>query len=156
MTAPDVDPWGRSERTRAVVRRLYSPIYRYWFRTRLEGPENIPATGGALLVANHAGALPVDASLLVHGIETAIGFHVGCLAGQLLILDLTPKPGRIVPGAQMMLPGAVVQAVGNLPEQHQILDAKIEDTVWSAKEEAALGPEIALGVFARVTPVHLA
>jgi 1-acyl-sn-glycerol-3-phosphate acyltransferase len=69
----DVDPWGRSERTRAVVRRLYSPIYKYWFRTQLEGVENIPATSGALLVANHAGVLPVDASLLLHGIETAIG-----------------------------------------------------------------------------------
>lgn len=73
MTVPDVDPWGRSERTRAVVRRLYSPIYRYWFRTQLEGLDQIPAASGALLVANHAGALPVDATLLVHGIETAIG-----------------------------------------------------------------------------------
>ena len=29
----DVDEWGRSERTRAVARALYEPIYSKWFRT---------------------------------------------------------------------------------------------------------------------------
>jgi 1-acyl-sn-glycerol-3-phosphate acyltransferase len=73
VTGSDVDAWGRSERVRAVVRRLSSPIYRGWFRVAIEGLARIPATGGALLVANHAGALPVDGALLVHGIEQATG-----------------------------------------------------------------------------------
>jgi 1-acyl-sn-glycerol-3-phosphate acyltransferase len=65
----DVDEWGRSERTRAVARSLYEPIYSKWFRTEWEGLEKIPVEGGALLVANHAGAIPSDAPVIMHGIE---------------------------------------------------------------------------------------
>ncbi len=65
----DVDEWGRSERTRAVARALYEPIYSRWFRTEWEGLEKIPGDGGALLVANHAGAIPSDAPVIMHGIE---------------------------------------------------------------------------------------
>jgi 1-acyl-sn-glycerol-3-phosphate acyltransferase len=68
----DVDEWGRSERTRARLRKLYDPIYRRWFRVEWEGLEHIPRTGGALLVANHAGAVPTDAPLLMHGVETEL------------------------------------------------------------------------------------
>jgi 1-acyl-sn-glycerol-3-phosphate acyltransferase len=69
----DIDAWGRSDRVRAVVRRLSAPMYRVWFRVSFEGLDRIPASGGALLVANNAGALPVDGALLVHGIEQATG-----------------------------------------------------------------------------------
>ena len=69
----DVDAFGRSERARAVARRLFGPIYRSWFRVEWEGLEHIPATGGALLVANHAGAIPPDAPVILHGIETELG-----------------------------------------------------------------------------------
>jgi 1-acyl-sn-glycerol-3-phosphate acyltransferase len=68
----DVDEWGRSERTRAVVRSLYEPVYSKWFRTEWEGLEKIPTEGGALLVANHAGAMPSDAPVIMHGIETEL------------------------------------------------------------------------------------
>ncbi|WOC11724.1 lysophospholipid acyltransferase family protein [Gordonia sp. MP11Mi] len=37
------------------------PIYQNWFRVEVTGVENLPTTGGALLVANHAGSIPVDA-----------------------------------------------------------------------------------------------
>ena len=65
----DVDEWGRSERTRALTRTLYEPIYSRWFRTEWEGLEKVPTDGGALLVANHAGAIPSDAPVIMHGIE---------------------------------------------------------------------------------------
>ena len=65
----DVDEWGRSERTRALMRTLYEPIYSKWFRTEWEGLEKVPRDGGALLVANHAGAIPSDAPVIMHGIE---------------------------------------------------------------------------------------
>ncbi|HUW04202.1 MAG TPA: lysophospholipid acyltransferase family protein [Acidimicrobiales bacterium] len=68
----DVDEWGRSESFRAMVRRGYDPIYRNWFRAEWEGLENIPAEGGALLVSNHAAALPSDAPVIMHGIETEL------------------------------------------------------------------------------------
>ena len=68
----DVDEWGRSERVRQIVRRLYAPIYDKWFRVEWEGLEKIPRNGGALLVANHAGAIPSDAPVIIHGIETEL------------------------------------------------------------------------------------
>lgn len=65
----DVDEWGRSERVRTLARALYDPIYSKWFRAEWEGLEKIPTEGGALLVANHAGAIPSDAPVIMHGIE---------------------------------------------------------------------------------------
>ncbi len=65
----DVDEWGRSEHTRALARAVYEPIYSKWFRVEWDGLEKIPTEGGALLVANHAGAIPSDAPVIMHGIE---------------------------------------------------------------------------------------
>jgi 1-acyl-sn-glycerol-3-phosphate acyltransferase len=79
----DVDHWGRSERTRALVRRLYGPMYERWFRVEWEGLEHIPEEGGALLVSNHAGAIPSDAPAIMHGIETELGRPVYGLAEHL-------------------------------------------------------------------------
>jgi 1-acyl-sn-glycerol-3-phosphate acyltransferase len=76
----DVDGWGRSEHMRALVRRLYDPMYRYWFRVEWDGLEKIPTEGGALLIANHAGAIPSDAPAIMHGIETELGRPVYGLA----------------------------------------------------------------------------
>jgi 1-acyl-sn-glycerol-3-phosphate acyltransferase len=69
----DVDEWGRSEHTRAIARRIFGPLYDNWFRVEWEGLEKIPKTGGALLVANHAGAIPSDAPTIMHGVEVELG-----------------------------------------------------------------------------------
>ena len=69
----DVDEWGRSEHMRALLRRLYDPVYSRWFRVAWEGLEKIPTEGGALLVANHSGAIPSDAPVIMHGIEKELG-----------------------------------------------------------------------------------
>jgi 1-acyl-sn-glycerol-3-phosphate acyltransferase len=79
----DVDPWGRSERVRALARTLYDPLYRYWFRAEWEGLENIPTDGGALIVANHAAAIPSDAPVIMHGIEVELRRAVYGLAENL-------------------------------------------------------------------------
>lgn len=76
----DVDEWGRSEHMREIARRLYEPLYRHWFRVEWEGLEKIPRQGGALLVANHAGAIPSDAPVIMHGIEKELGRPVYGLA----------------------------------------------------------------------------
>ncbi len=75
----DVNEWGRSEHLREIARRLYDPVYRHWFRAEWEGLEKIPQ-GGALLVANHAAAIPSDAPVIMHGIETELGRPVYGLA----------------------------------------------------------------------------
>jgi 1-acyl-sn-glycerol-3-phosphate acyltransferase len=72
----DIDEWGRSQRVRDLTKALYDPLYKHWFRVEWEGMEHVPREGGALLVANHAGALPSDAPAIMHGIETELGRNV--------------------------------------------------------------------------------
>ncbi|HME76377.1 MAG TPA: lysophospholipid acyltransferase family protein [Mycobacterium sp.] len=53
----------------AIVRPLLRFFFRSWFRVEVSGVENLPETGAALVVANHAGVLPFDglmASVAVH------------------------------------------------------------------------------------------
>lgn len=73
LSAPDpersVDDWGRSERVVSLFEPLLNFYYRYWFRVETEGIENVPASGGALLVANHSGALPPDAPMVMQAIR---------------------------------------------------------------------------------------
>jgi 1-acyl-sn-glycerol-3-phosphate acyltransferase len=73
---PGVEPerrlndWGRSERVEgAFDRYVVDFYYRYWFRCEVEGIENVPAAGGALLVSNHSGALPPDAAMIGKAIK---------------------------------------------------------------------------------------
>src|SRR3954465_651057 len=73
---PGVEPertlndWGRSERIEGLYdRTLLDFYYRYWFRCEVEGIENVPSTGGGLLVSNHSGALPPDAPMIGKAIK---------------------------------------------------------------------------------------
>jgi len=79
----DVDEWGRSQHMRDILARLYDPIYERWFRVEWEGFDKIPREGGALMVANHAGAIPADAPSIMHGIERELGRPVYGLADQM-------------------------------------------------------------------------
>ena len=65
-----VTDWGRSDRVETLVdQTVVSFLYHYWFRCEVEGIGHVPATGGALLVSNHAGALPPDASMIAKAIQ---------------------------------------------------------------------------------------
>jgi 1-acyl-sn-glycerol-3-phosphate acyltransferase len=79
----DVDEWGRSEAVRRRLRQMFNPVYRQWFRVEWEGLEKIPLAGGALLVSNHAGAIPADAPVIMHGIEEELGRPVYGMADYL-------------------------------------------------------------------------
>ncbi|HEY9558220.1 MAG TPA: lysophospholipid acyltransferase family protein [Acidimicrobiales bacterium] len=79
----DVDEWGRSERMREVARAVYGPLYRTWHRVEWEGFDKLPREGGALLVSNHAGAIPSDAPSIMHGIETELARPVYGLADEI-------------------------------------------------------------------------
>jgi 1-acyl-sn-glycerol-3-phosphate acyltransferase len=78
----DVDEWGRSQHLRDVLAKLYDPIYDRWLRVEWEGFDKIPREGGALMVANHAGAIPADAPSIMHGIERELGRPVYGLADE--------------------------------------------------------------------------
>lgn len=56
------------------------PLFRSWFRTEVHGAENIPATGGAMVVANHAGTIAIDALM------TQVAVHDAHPAGRYLRL----------------------------------------------------------------------
>ena len=118
---PGVEPdrrltdWGRSERVEgAIDRTLYEFFYRYWFRCEVEGVENVPADGGALLVSNHSGALPPDAAMIGKAIREE---------------HTHPRPLNITvehffkgyPGFSMLLPkiGCVAAHPANV---HRLLD----------------------------------
>jgi 1-acyl-sn-glycerol-3-phosphate acyltransferase len=65
-----LDDWGRSERIEGLFdSTVYEFYYRVWFRCEVEGIANVPGTGGALLVSNHAGALPPDAAMITKAIR---------------------------------------------------------------------------------------
>ena len=62
-----------AELTEALLPAL-RPLYRKWFRVEVRGVENIPAVGGALVVANHSGTVPLDSlmtQLAVHDEHSA-------------------------------------------------------------------------------------
>jgi 1-acyl-sn-glycerol-3-phosphate acyltransferase len=65
-----VTDWGRSERLEALYdRTVLDLLYHVWFRCEVEGIEHVPSEGGALLVSNHAGALPPDAPMIAKAIK---------------------------------------------------------------------------------------
>lgn len=58
----EVDEFGFDpDLTEHVLLPPLRPLYDSWFRVETRGLEHVPDTGGALLVANHSGTLPLDA-----------------------------------------------------------------------------------------------
>jgi 1-acyl-sn-glycerol-3-phosphate acyltransferase len=61
-----VDEYGfDAEVTQRFFMTAIRPIAEKWFRIEVRGVENIPATGGALVVSNHSGTLPLDGLMTV-------------------------------------------------------------------------------------------
>ncbi|MEW2566188.1 lysophospholipid acyltransferase family protein [Streptomyces sp. NPDC047070] len=60
-----VDDFGFDpELTDEMILAPFRPLYEKYFRVTVEGLENVPDEGGALVVANHSGTLPLDALML--------------------------------------------------------------------------------------------
>lgn len=64
-----LDRWGRAPLD-PDQNGLFAKACRAWFRVEWEGLEHLPREGGALLVANHAGLMPVDGGVIQYGIES--------------------------------------------------------------------------------------
>ena len=61
----DVDEFGFDvDLTDNVLLSMLRPLYRSWFRVETRGLENVPDTGGALVVSNHSGTIPIDGLML--------------------------------------------------------------------------------------------
>ena len=59
-----MDPYGVSREHLVGLYQTLSLAYRHYFRVSVRGIENIPDKGGALLIGNHSGGVPVDAPLV--------------------------------------------------------------------------------------------
>ena len=117
---PGVEPdrrltdWGRSERLEGLFdRTLADFLFHLWFRCDVEGIENVPSVGGALLVSNQAGALPPGAAMVAKAIREE---HARARALHIAVEDLL----RSYPGMSMLLPklGCVAAHPANL---HRLL-----------------------------------
>jgi 1-acyl-sn-glycerol-3-phosphate acyltransferase len=49
--------------TEHVMLAAMRPLYERYFRVEARGLDNIPSTGGALVVANHSGTIPIDSMM---------------------------------------------------------------------------------------------
>jgi 1-acyl-sn-glycerol-3-phosphate acyltransferase len=59
------DRYGFSPQVAKLAFPLFYALYRFYFRVRSEGHENIPSEGPAVLAANHGGLLPFDAAMSI-------------------------------------------------------------------------------------------
>ncbi|WP_435599015.1 lysophospholipid acyltransferase family protein [Streptomyces anulatus] len=121
----DVDEFGYDEElTDQVLMSLLRPLADKYFRVEVKGIENIPSDGGALIVANHSGTLPLDGLMLqvaVHDHHPA-DRHLRLLAADLVfhlpvVNELARKAGHTLAcaeDAQRLLETGEI--VGVMPE----------------------------------------
>ncbi|MEV8345577.1 lysophospholipid acyltransferase family protein [Streptomyces niveus] len=104
----EVDEFGYDkELTDQVLMSLIRPLYENYFRVEVKGIENIPSDGGALVVSNHSGTLPLDGLMMqvaVHDNHPA-GRHLRLLAADLVFMlpvvnELARKAGHTLACAE--------------------------------------------------------
>ncbi len=80
-----VDDYGfDAEVTERFLMTALRPIARKWFRIEVAGIDNIPADGGALVVSNHSGTLPMDALMTLVTVHDHTGRHLRPLGADLV------------------------------------------------------------------------
>ncbi|MBW3664816.1 MAG: acyltransferase family protein [Actinobacteria bacterium] len=91
----DVDPFGLdTDFLDHVFLPLVRPLHRYYWRIRSIGAERIPE-GGALVVANHAGTLPIDGLMTKLDLYEQTGRHARELGADLVFrLPFSGHMGR--------------------------------------------------------------
>ncbi|MEU3253613.1 lysophospholipid acyltransferase family protein [Streptomyces sp. NPDC006997] len=85
----EVDDFGYdAELTDQVLMSLLRPMYEKYFRVEVKGVENIPSDGGALIVANHSGTLPLDGLMMQVAVHDhhPDGRHLRLLAADLVFV----------------------------------------------------------------------
>jgi 1-acyl-sn-glycerol-3-phosphate acyltransferase len=60
----EVDEWGYDPEVADAVKPFFQFLYSKYWRVQVNGIENIPEEGRALLVSNHSGQLPFDATMV--------------------------------------------------------------------------------------------
>ena len=118
-----VDEYGFDrEVTQQFLVTALRPIARRWFRVEVLGAENLPAHGGALVVSNHSGTVPIDGLMTAVSIHDHTGRFLRPLGADLvfklpIVGDLARKGGATLAcneDAERMLAGG--ELVGVWPE----------------------------------------
>jgi 1-acyl-sn-glycerol-3-phosphate acyltransferase len=118
-----VDEYGfDAEVTDRFLMTALRPLAEKWFRIDVTGAENIPTEGGALVVSNHSGTLPMDALMTLVTVHDATGRHLRPLGADLVfrmpvVSSMARKGGATLAcneDAERMLAGG--ELVGVWPE----------------------------------------
>ena len=121
----EVDEFGFDpDLTDNVLLNLIRPLYEKYFRVEARGLERVPNDGGALIVANHSGTLPLDALMTQVALwdHHPVGRHLRMLAADVVFTmpyvgSYARKAGHTLacnPDALRLLAGGEV--VGVWPE----------------------------------------
>jgi 1-acyl-sn-glycerol-3-phosphate acyltransferase len=119
----DVDDYGFDrELTERFFMAALRPVAEKWFRLEVRGLENIPAEGGALVVSNHSGTVPLDGLMTMLTVHDHAGRFLRPLGADLvfklpLVSSLARKGGATLActeDAERMLSGG--ELVGVWPE----------------------------------------
>jgi 1-acyl-sn-glycerol-3-phosphate acyltransferase len=119
----EVDEYGFDpEVTERFFLSAIRPIKEKWFRVEVRGIENIPTDGGALVVSNHSGTIPVDGLMTMVSVHDHTGRNLRPLGADLvfrlpIVGELARKGGATLAcneDAQRMLSGG--ELVGVWPE----------------------------------------
>jgi len=118
-----------------VLLPLLRPLYRSWFRVETIGIHHVPAEGGALVVANHSGTLPLDALMTAVAVreEHPARRHLRMLGADLvfrtpLLGSLARKSGQTLacaPDTERLL--ASGELVGVWPEGFKGIGKRYRD-----------------------------
>ena len=65
FNAYGLDRFGISRDTIAWFYGLLTPFYRQYFQIQTQGIEHVPKAGRAMVIGNHSGGIPVDASMVM-------------------------------------------------------------------------------------------
>ncbi|MEP7092280.1 MAG: lysophospholipid acyltransferase family protein, partial [Nocardioidaceae bacterium] len=119
----EVDEYGfDAEITERFMLAAIRPLAQKWFRVEVRGIENIPAEGGALVVSNHSGTVPVDGLVTMVSVHDTAGRNLRPLGADLVfrlpvIGEMARRGGATMAcaeDAQRMLSGG--ELVGVWPE----------------------------------------
>ena len=119
----EVDEYGFDpEVAERLLMATLRPIAQKWFRVEVRGVDNLPAEGGALVVSNHSGTLPMDGLMTMLSIHDHTGRFLRPLGADLvfrmpIVSSLARKGGATLAcneDAERMLAGG--ELVGVWPE----------------------------------------
>ena len=102
-----------------VFRERTAPLFRFLFekywRVAVTGLENVPETGGAILIGNHSGGLPFDATMVAYALSE-------CAGGPLRIVR--PLYDRFIEGLGPVRD--MYRKLGAVPARYAVADELLE------------------------------